>query len=162
MSTMYCEDKYVNKLLVLKKAGKIDCLENIVNYDDTTADSSKGDHKEACKAGGIQYIGFEDALSRGRQSNTALDRLPNKDSVMFMCYTSGTTGNAKGVMLTHSNLLHDVESFMERVNVDRGTTMISYLPYPHVFEQALFGAILKCGGKIGYFTGHPKDLVNDC
>jgi long-chain acyl-CoA synthetase len=79
-----------------------------------------------------------------------------------MCYTSGTTGDAKGVKLTHSNLLHDVESFMEKVSTDAGTVMISYLPYPHVFEQALMGAIMACGGKIGYFNGNPATLTEDC
>jgi long-subunit acyl-CoA synthetase (AMP-forming) len=32
-----------------------------------------------------------------------------------MCYTSGTTGNAKGVKLTHNNVLHDVESLTEKL-----------------------------------------------
>lgn len=79
-----------------------------------------------------------------------------------MCYTSGTTGDAKGVKLTHNNLLHDVESFMEKVVIGNDTRMISYLPYPHVFEQALMGAILACGGKIGYYTGNPANLMADC
>jgi long-chain acyl-CoA synthetase len=82
---------------------------------------------------------------------------------MFMCYTSGTTGNAKGVMLTHNNLLHDIESFSERMGtLDRSTMMISYLPYPHVFEQCLMAASIRFGGRIGYFSGHPKDLTDDC
>jgi len=81
---------------------------------------------------------------------------------MLLCYTSGTTGDAKGVRLTHRNLIHDVESFREMITTDAGSTIISYLPYPHVFEQALMGSIMAGGGRIGFFSGNPINLLSDC
>ena len=79
-----------------------------------------------------------------------------------MSFTSGTTGDAKGVKITNRNLLMDVESFEECIPIGRDTTIVSYLPYPHMFEQALMGAIVMKGGKIGYFSGNPTNLLGDC
>ena len=79
-----------------------------------------------------------------------------------MSFTSGTTGDAKGVKITNRNLLMDVESFEECIPIGRDTTIVSYLPYPHMFEQALMGAIVMKGGKIGYFSGNPANILGDC
>jgi len=97
----------------------------------------------------------------GTASTTVCDNEPKSESLMLLCYTSGTTGDAKGVRLTHRNLIHDVESFREMITTDPSSVIISYLPYPHVFEQALMGSIMAGGGKIGYFSGNPANLLAD-
>lgn len=79
-----------------------------------------------------------------------------------MSYTSGTTGDAKGVKLTHRMLLTVVDTVLTRVNLHRGSRAISYLPYPHSFEQCMMGMALQVGCKIGYYQGNPAKLVEDC
>jgi len=160
MKTIFCEEKYIKRILGLKKAGKIASVKNIVNYDDT---ANNGDLNAECQQAGVSYDGWTSLIEQGKKIRTYFIDGTTKDDLMFMCYTSGTTGNAKGVMLTHNNLLHDIESFSERMGtLDRSTMMISYLPYPHVFEQCLMAASIRFGGRIGYFSGHPKDLTDDC
>jgi long-chain acyl-CoA synthetase len=60
-------------------------------------------------------------------------------------YTSGTTGNPKGVMLTHGSFLkclEDYDPFTSRV----GSKRLCILPVAHVFELLMFWLAAKTGG----------------
>jgi len=50
-------------------------------------------------------------------------------------YTSGTTGDPKGVMLTHGNLCAGIEALTEAVPLRSGERFLSILPLSHIFEQ---------------------------
>ena len=55
------------------------------------------------------------------------------DRLAMLLYTSGTTGNPKGVMLSHGNLLHNVHGGIERIAVQTGEVMLGVLPFFHTF-----------------------------
>ncbi len=67
---------------------------------------------------------------------------PTADDVYILSYTSGTTGDSKGVKLTHNNVLSNSRCTIPRIQMSPGETYISYLPYTHSFEQALLGFAL--------------------
>lgn len=50
-------------------------------------------------------------------------------------FTSGTTGDPKGVMLTHANIVANVEAGVTVLPIGRETRMLSLLPLSHMFEQ---------------------------
>ncbi|GIW13855.1 MAG: AMP-binding protein [Tepidiforma sp.] len=50
-------------------------------------------------------------------------------------FTSGTTGDPKGVMLTHRNIVANVEAGLAAIDIGPGTRMLSLLPLSHMFEQ---------------------------
>ena len=85
----------------------------------------------------------------------------DKNDVYIFSYTSGTTGDSKGVKLTHNNILSNSRSMQNRLPTVPGETMISYLPYTHSFEQALFGFTVINALRIGFYTGDPLRLVDD-
>ena len=66
-------------------------------------------------------------------------------------YTSGTTGDSKGVKVTHWGILSAAWLGVELVNTSEADTYISYLPAPHVFENFLFVMSLMTGAKVGFF-----------
>uniref|UniRef100_A0A8C2G754 Long-chain-fatty-acid--CoA ligase n=1 Tax=Cyprinus carpio TaxID=7962 RepID=A0A8C2G754_CYPCA len=82
---------------------------------------------------------------------------PQPDDLAIICFTSGTTGNPKGAMLTHSNIVSNVSAFIY-VTKD---THISYLPLAHMFERVVQGVILMHGARIGYFQGDIRILMDD-
>lgn len=60
----------------------------------------------------------------------------NTYDVAALIYTSGTTANPKGVMLTHQNLLHQVNNLWEIVPAEAGDRFLSMLPPWHAYERA--------------------------
>jgi long-chain acyl-CoA synthetase len=59
------------------------------------------------------------------------------DSLATIMYTSGTTGNPKGVMLTHGNLLSNAVAVCEAFDVPAHALMLSWLPYSHIYARTV-------------------------
>ena len=57
------------------------------------------------------------------------------DSLAEVIFTSGTTGDPKGVMLTHGNIAANVKSGLDVIDINKNTRMLSLLPLSHMFEQ---------------------------
>lgn len=62
-----------------------------------------------------------------------IDRSPQDTAVIL--YTSGTTGRSKGAMLSHANIVSNIESAVRHLEVREGMHTLSFLPINHVFEQ---------------------------
>ena len=77
-------------------------------------------------------------------------------------YTSGTTGDSKGVKVTHWGIHAGAWLGVDLVRLTDQDTYLSYLPAPHVFENFLYITVLMTGGKVGFFQGDPFKLIEDC
>ena len=66
-------------------------------------------------------------------------------------YTSGTTGRSKGAMLSHSNIVSNLEGAANHFRLDDTMHTLSFLPINHVFEQVV-GILLplSMGGKVSF------------
>lgn len=71
----------------------------------------------------------------------ALIETPAGEDVMFLQYTSGSTGNPKGVVVTHENMLANLAMLYEALEVNTDSVYISWLPYFH--DMGLIGVILE-------------------
>ncbi len=61
----------------------------------------------------------------------------SKDDMRVLIFTSGTTGSAKGVCLSQSNLLADIQSTLKVVNIKSSDVTLSILPLHHTYECTL-------------------------
>ena len=57
------------------------------------------------------------------------------DDLASLIYTSGTSGKSKGVMLTHTNFVANIEALLRRFTIDTRDTCLSFLPLSHVLER---------------------------
>jgi long-chain acyl-CoA synthetase len=63
-------------------------------------------------------------------------RAVRPDDAASIIYTSGTSGEAKGVVLTHSNMCANVAAMLRRVDLNPSDTALSFLPLSHVLERS--------------------------
>ncbi|KAG0215432.1 hypothetical protein BGX28_010137 [Mortierella sp. GBA30] len=86
---------------------------------------------------------------------------PKEDEVASLCYTSGTTGQPKGAMLTHKNFIAAVSTNVESMTLTPKDTMISFLPLAHIMGRYIDTIVTYSGAKLGYFHGDILLLLED-
>jgi long-chain acyl-CoA synthetase len=97
----------------------------------------------------VQQLGEKLAAKEpGLFEKLALGVKPDDEASII--YTSGTTGLPKGVILTHSNFLSNVESVLRIIDVSEKDTVLSFLPLSHVLERTVTFAYIYRGCHIGY------------
>ncbi|XP_032825368.2 long-chain-fatty-acid--CoA ligase 1-like isoform X3 [Petromyzon marinus] len=90
---------------------------------------------------------------------------PKPEDLAIVCFTSGTTGNPKGAMLTHRNIVSDMSGFLKVTESlflpETSDIAISYLPLAHMFERLVQATLFCHGASIGFFQGDVRLLLDD-
>ncbi|MCQ8896051.1 AMP-dependent synthetase/ligase [Limnobacter humi] len=101
------------------------------------------------------------SLERQLEPLELLDLPP--DTLATICYTSGTSGRPKGVMLSHNNMISNVDSCFQLDIAKPEDTFLSFLPMSHMFERTGgYYLPLRVGAKVIYARGInqlPEDLA---
>ncbi len=85
---------------------------------------------------------------------------PQADDLAAIIYTSGTSGKAKGVMLSHRNLCHNIIAAYHAQKCNSRDRWISVLPMPHTYEMALSVLYpLYVGASVYYIQKPPTPSV---
>ncbi|MGL5099808.1 MAG: AMP-binding protein, partial [Fusobacteriaceae bacterium] len=83
----------------------------------------------------IEIIKFEDQNIPERfAEEEAVIKSPSDDKTVVILYTSGTTGDPKGVMLTFGNLMSNMKAIKEAGIINEEDRILSILPYHHVLS----------------------------
>lgn len=83
------------------------------------------------------------------------------DALATIVYTSGTTGRPKGVMLSHRNILCNVEAMLQRVPGYREDVYLSFLPLSHMFERTVGCYLPMAAGSTVAFARSVESLSQD-
>jgi long-chain acyl-CoA synthetase len=86
---------------------------------------------------------------------------PSPEDIVTINYTSGTTGNPKGVVLTHRNAHSGTCASMVLLGSKETHVICSFLPLAHIYQRLGEHGALAAGSAIGYFHGNIAELVED-
>jgi hypothetical protein len=113
---------------------KCESLKNIVLMESPTPEESA-----AAAAVGMNIHSLEQVELAG-QTDLPAEKFhrPRTHMLATICFTSGTTGNPKGAMLSHRNIIADASgAWFAGVKLEATDVHISYLPLAHMFERCV-------------------------
>ena len=123
----------------------------------------------------VKVIFLKD-LESTDEADDISSNLPKPSDLFTICYTSGVTGEPKGVMLTHSAMVaacSGLRSFAgcNWLRPDIPLTChrfregherhFSYLPLAHIFERLISQTVISLGGCIGFYSGDLTKVVEE-
>ncbi len=135
---------------------------NFIHEFDSNSDELDGLKYIVCmdkieKSGKV--LALRDLEERGKANNSDLS-LPKQSDLAAIIFTSGTTGQAKGVMLTHENIVSDIEGALKSFDIFAADNFLSVLPIHHTFECTCGFMIPMAGGSsITYARGLASKLI---
>lgn len=137
------DSKYIKSIIENKEKLNNDLI--FINMDNGKLDEKVFEFQNLIKQG-------ETKVESGNTSFS--DIQINPDDMHILLFTSGTTGNAKGICLSHKNICSNIMSVAQIVKVDKSTVVLSILPIHHTYECTL-GHLLPLygGGTITYCDG---------
>ena len=106
-------------------------LERIVVFDRTV--SLNADDRNTLYFEDFMKMG--EGLPRQTEVNQRYKEA-NRTDLANILYTSGTTGNSKGVMLTHGQYMAAIDANLKCVRVSEKDRILNFLPFAHIFEKA--------------------------
>ena len=105
-------------------------------------------------------IRFNNALSLGQRHSLPEVQIDSGD-IAFLQYTGGTTGVSKGAMLTHRNLVANMQQAAAWVSgqvTEGNETIITALPLYHIFSLTANGLVFMKIGALNYLITNPRDM----
>ncbi|MFI8464366.1 long-chain-fatty-acid--CoA ligase FadD1 [Stutzerimonas stutzeri] len=105
-------------------------------------------------------VKFNDALALGR-GKAVRDVSPTSDEVAVLQYTGGTTGVAKGAMLTHRNIVANMlqcKALMGSNLNDGSEVLIAPLPLYHIYAFTFHCMAMMLSGNHNILISNPRDL----
>ncbi|KAI1717755.1 AMP-binding enzyme domain-containing protein [Ditylenchus destructor] len=163
IQVVFCD--HIDKVKgLLDKKAECDSLKYIVLIG---AMNISNELHEKGLAAGVELLMFDQFKEEGHDTSSSEELSPlsppTSDDLCTICYTSGTTGTPKGVMLTHGNIIADCTTldYFKYADINNKDVMISFLPLAHMFERVAQTSIYMEGGSVGFYRGDIKHLADD-
>eukprot|EP00618_Florenciella_parvula_P031532 CAMPEP_0119467888 /NCGR_PEP_ID=MMETSP1344-20130328/1878_1 /TAXON_ID=236787 /ORGANISM="Florenciella parvula, Strain CCMP2471" /LENGTH=682 /DNA_ID=CAMNT_0007500301 /DNA_START=61 /DNA_END=2109 /DNA_ORIENTATION=+ len=143
---------------VLKVKSQCPFLRTIISMDPL-----RSDHASLSNQAGVTLVTMADLEHEGASSPPITHTPPAPLDVATFCYTSGTTGEPKGALITHQNLISACASVkvLEFIEIGVDDFHFSYLPLPHIFERVVEVQVYAAGAAVGFYQGDTTKLVED-
>ena len=136
-------------------------LKNLIVFENEITEEMKNLASEA----ELTLYTLEEVIFKGREAETKTFNEPTPDDCFAFSYTTGTTGDPKGVKLSHKMGIMSSSAVNFRcgskLEMTEEDSYISYLPAAHSFEQCIFSMSCITGLKCGFFAGDILKLTED-
>ena len=166
LTDIFAETNSLELLLKLKELNKIGKVKNIIYLRCNNEKENWEQTKEKLKNLGFNLVSYETVLATGKKcleekENLNLRKVQPKD-IYLICYTSGTTDNPKGVMVSAENIcLTQSWMFNAGYHASGEDSMLHFLPLSHLMEHMVFTVNLVLGVQVGYYSGSNDRIVED-
>lgn len=159
LSIVFVEEKKIPEVLKTFP-NTTEYLKTIVSFGKVTPEQ-----REEVEKFGLAIYSWEEFLQLGDDKKFDLP-LTKKNDICTIMYTSGTTGDPKGVMISNESivtLIAGVKRLLQSVNeeLNEKDVFISYLPLAHIFDRVIEELFISHGASIGFWRGDVKLLVED-
>ncbi|KAI0712575.1 acetyl-CoA synthetase-like protein [Earliella scabrosa] len=157
LSVVFAAPEHIPFLLTLSP--KLPTLKMVVSIEPLEDDEKRVLNAWA-KSRNLKFMDIAELEEFGRAN--LIDVIPATSSTLAtICYTSGTSGVPKGVMLNHGNLAMAVYAFMHSVKIQEGRISMSFLPLAHIYQRTMELCTVAIGMRVGYTTGDPLRFIED-
>lgn len=147
---------------ILTGASTMPELETIVLYDDYETPDQRPD------TGRITIRSYAEVMATaedlGEEEVEVFEKevaLGKSDDLATLLYTSGTTGEPKGVMLTHRGFLFQMDRVYNILHLTHNDIFLGVLPIWHSFERAVEYIVLNYGASVAYSRPIGKIMLED-
>ena len=103
----------------------------------------------------------EELLAKGDTRFSDISKTAISEDLVTIIYTSGTTSNPKGVMLTNSNFMHQIRVTPPTQEFDKEDRWLSVLPSWHILERTAEYLVLSTGALTAYSKPYKQVLLPD-
>jgi long-chain acyl-CoA synthetase len=163
ISLIFSAKENVDGLLKVAAKGGMK-IKHIIQFDvnevwNNINDTVEEDQKKKASELGVELIGLSEL--KKLSTDDVFPNPPKPDDIAFIMYTSGTTGNPKGALLSHRNIVATISSVPLFCPLSPADRHLSYLPLAHIFETLVQGSFWLSGGSIGFFQNNIKKLTDD-
>ncbi|ODQ79302.1 hypothetical protein BABINDRAFT_162328 [Babjeviella inositovora NRRL Y-12698] len=155
-----CSNDKLQQLYELKKNTQLPFLIQVITQKLLT--SAEQHYISQFADVGIQLNVFTDVEAVGVANPLPL-RTPTPDTLYTISFTSGTTGNPKGVVLHHQQAVAAVTFSLAAIPVEKGTAReYVFLPLAHIFERQVLGLYFSTGSACAFpQSSSPLTLLDD-
>lgn len=155
MTCVAASIKQIPTLVSLRKEGKASSLSHVIHFESIPP----AEKREIESSSGLSLLWYVDLINDGSGSNPKTR--PTSQDIYTICYTSGTTGQCKGVVLSHFNIVSSAASALLEFHFNPTDRYPSYLPLAHIMERIISLVVMSEGVSIGFFAGNIMKLKDD-
>lgn len=152
---VFVEDQeQLNK--ILKVRGSLEGLTHIIVWEEYSAPEDGG------------VLSLNDLVEKGRQRSEELGHEMDRrqkgvkpDDTAILIYTSGTTGPPKGAIITHKNIMTELNALEKVLPMEEGDSTMAFLPMSHVAEHVVGFMHRVNMGAVAYYAESLDKLIEN-